>query len=132
VATTRAKKPATVAQYIAAAPKESRARLRELRALVAAVAPGATQSLKWGMPAFSYQRILVTFAAFKHHIGLFPTPAAVREFKADLAGYHALRATIRFPLDQPLPKTLIRRIVAFRVRQERSKDAKWRSRADGG
>jgi uncharacterized protein YdhG (YjbR/CyaY superfamily) len=129
VATARAKKPATVAQYIAAAPKDARARLRELRALVAAVAPGATQSLKWGMPAFSYQRILVTFAAFKQHIGLFPTPAAVREFKADLAGYHASSATIRFPYDQPLPKALIRRIVAFRVRQERSKDAKWRSRA---
>ena len=55
-----------------------------MRALIAAAAPGATQSLKWGMPAFSYARILVTFAAFKHHIGFFPTPAAVRAFAKDL------------------------------------------------
>ena len=129
MAVTRAPKPATVAAYIAAAPKEARPQLRELRALVAAAAPRATQSLKWGMPAFSYERILLTFAAFKRHIGFFPTPAAVQEFKKDLGGYRASRGGIQFPLGQPLPKALIRRIVAFRVRQLRSTDAKWRSRA---
>ena len=69
------------------------------------------------MPAFSYQRILVTFAAFKRHIGFFPTPAAVQEFKKHLAGYRASRAVIQFPLGQPLPKALIRRIVVFRSRR---------------
>jgi uncharacterized protein YdhG (YjbR/CyaY superfamily) len=129
VAAKRASKPTTVAGYIAASPKEIRPRLRELRALIAAAAPGATQSLKWGMPSFSYQRILVTYAAFKHHIGLFPTPATVREFKPHLTAYKSSSATIQFPHDQRLPKALIRRIVAFRVRQERSADAKWRSRS---
>ena len=119
-------RPTTIAEYIAAAPKEARAKLREMRALVKSAAPGATQSLKWGMPAFSYDRILVTFAAFKQHIGFFPTPAAVREFKKDLAKYRTSSATIQLPLDQPLPRALIKRIVAYRVREAKESDAKWR------
>jgi uncharacterized protein YdhG (YjbR/CyaY superfamily) len=118
--------PTTIAGYIAAAPKEARAKLREMRALIAAAAPDARQSLKWGMPAFSYDRILVTFAAFKKHIGFFPTPPAVRAFKTDLLKFKTSSATIQFPLDQPLPKALIRRITTFRVKEARSKDAKWR------
>ena len=123
----RAHKPASVSEYISAAPKQARARLREMRALIAAAAPGATQALKWGMPSFSYQRILVTFAGFREHISLFPTPAAIRAFRQDLAKYQTSSATIQFPLDRPLPKALIRRIVAFRVKQARAKDAKWRT-----
>ena len=120
-------KPKTVADYIATAPKGARGKLREMRAIIAAAAPGATQSLKWGMPAFSYDRILVTFAAFRHHIGFFPTPSAVRAFRKELARFETSSATIRLPLDAPLPKTLIRRITKFRVMESRSRDAKWRS-----
>jgi uncharacterized protein YdhG (YjbR/CyaY superfamily) len=119
-------KPTTVAGYIAAAPKEARAKLREMRAAIASAAPGATQGLKWSMPAFSYDRILVTFAAFKHHIGLYPTPSAVRAFSKELAGYKAASGSIQFPLAEPLPKALIRKIVAFRAAEARGKDAKWR------
>ncbi len=121
-------KPTTVAEYIASEPKAVRAKLREMRALVAAAAPGATLSLKWGMPAFSYERILVTFAAFKKHIGFFPTPAAVRAFSKDLAGFKTSSATIQLPLDRPLPRALITRITKFRVRQARARDAKWLER----
>jgi uncharacterized protein YdhG (YjbR/CyaY superfamily) len=122
-----AKKPATVAEYIAAAAPQARTRLREMRALIAAAAPGATQLLKWSMPAFSYERILVTFAAFREHVSLFPTPSAIREFRQDLAKYRTSAGTIQFPLDKPLPKTLIRRIVAFRAQEARGRDAKWRT-----
>ncbi len=118
----------TVAEYIASASKEARGPLREMRALVAAAAPGATQSLKWGMPAFSYERILVTFAAFKKHIGFFPTPSAVRAFRKDLAGFKTSSATIQLPLDRPLPRALITRITKFRVREARARDAKWMQR----
>ena len=121
------KKPTSIPQYIAAAPKEARGKLREMRALISAAAPGAKQSLKWGMPAFSYDRILVTFAAFRNHIGFFPTPSAVRAFRKDLARFKTSSATIQLPLDAPLPKTLIRRITKFRVKERRSRDAKWRS-----
>ena len=120
-------KPTTIAQYVNAAPKEARAKLREMRALIAAAAPGATQSLKWSMPAFSYARILVTFAAFKRHIGFFPTPSAVRAFSKDLTKYKTSKATIQFPLDQPLPRALITRITKFRVKEAKGRDAKWMS-----
>jgi uncharacterized protein YdhG (YjbR/CyaY superfamily) len=123
----RAQKPSSVSEYISAAPKQARARLREMRALIAAAAPGATQTLKWGMPSFSLQRILVTFAGFREHISLFPTPAAIRAFRKELAKYQTSSATIQFPLDRPLPKGLIRRIVALRVMQVRAQDAKWRT-----
>lgn len=118
----------SVAEYIKAAPAPARGKLRELRALISAVAPGAMQSLKWSMPAFSYDRILVTYAAFRGHVSLFPTPSAIREFREQLADFKTSAGTIQFPLDQPLPKALIRRIVAFRVREARGRDAKWRTR----
>ena len=120
-------KPTTIAGYIAAAPKDTRAKLREMRATIAAAAPGATQGLKWSMPAFSYDRILVTFAAFRHHIGFYPTPSAMRAFRKELAGYKTATGSVRFPLDQPLPGLLIRRMTAFRVAESKSKDAKWRT-----
>jgi uncharacterized protein YdhG (YjbR/CyaY superfamily) len=123
----RAQKPSSISEYISAAPKQARARLREMRALIAAAAPGATQTLKWGMPSFSLQRILVTFAGFREHISLFPTPAAIRAFRQELVKYQTSSATIQFPLDRPLPKGLIRRIVALRVKQVRAQDAKWRT-----
>ena len=122
------KRPTTVSEYIAAAPKEARGRLRELRALIAAAAPGASQSLKWSMPAFSYMRILVTFAAFKKHVGFFPTPSAIREFSKDLVGFKTSAGAVQFPYDKPLPRALITRITKFRVRELRARDAKWMTR----
>jgi uncharacterized protein YdhG (YjbR/CyaY superfamily) len=121
-------KTKTMSGYIAAAPKEARPRLREMRALIAAAAPGATQSLKWGMPAFSYDRILVVFAAFRHHIGFFITPDVKRAFAKELAGYKTARSSVQLPFARPLPKALIKKIAAFRAKEARSKDAKWRSK----
>lgn len=119
-------KPKTVAEYIAAAPKATQKKLRDMRACIRAAAPGATEGLKWGMPAFSYKRILVTFAVFEHHIGFYPTPSAVRTFAQDLPGFVTASASIRFPLEKPLPIALIRKITQFRVRESREQDGKWR------
>ncbi len=121
-------RPKTVAEYISAAPKPLRARLRAMRALVRAAAPGAVESLKWGSPAYSYRRVLVIFAYFKAHISLFPTPAVIKAFAQDLAKLKTSSATIHFPHDKPLPKALIRRIVAFRVKDAMANDSKWRTR----
>src|SRR5512137_2688748 len=101
--TPRKARPKTIAGYINAAPKESRKKLRKMRACIRASAPGARESLKWGMPAFSYGRILVTFAAFKHHIGFYPTPSAVRAFASDLSKFATAKGSIQFPLEKPLP-----------------------------
>jgi uncharacterized protein YdhG (YjbR/CyaY superfamily) len=122
----RKARPATMAEYIHAAPKETQKKLREMRACVRAAAPGAKESLKWGMPAFSYKRILVTFAAFENHIGFYPTPSAVRAFAQDLSKFVTANASIQFPLEKPLPLRLIRKITAFRVRESLEKDGKWR------
>ena len=120
-------KPKNIAEYIQAAPKEAREKLREMRACIRAAAPGAKESLKWGMPAFSYRRILVTFAAFKHHIGFYPTPSAVKAFAKDLSQFKTAKGSIQFPLEKPLPLPLIRKITAFRVRESVEEDRKWKS-----
>src|SRR5438128_1261033 len=95
------------------------------RACIRKSAPGAKESLKWGMPAFSYRRILVMFAAFKHHIGFYPTPSAVRAFANDLSKFATAKGSIQFPLEKPLPLALIRKITAFRVRESIEEDRKW-------
>ena len=120
-------RPTTITEYINAAPKDARKPLRDMRACIRKAAPGATESLKWGMPPFSYHRILVTFAAHRHHIGFYPTPSAVKAFSKELAKYPTARGSIQFPLGKPLPLPLIRRITAFRVRESTQQDGKWRS-----
>src|SRR5882762_2151242 len=97
-----------------------------MRACIRAAAPGAKESLKWRMPAFSYQRILVTFAAFKHHIGFYPTPSAIKAFEKSLAKYTTANASVQFPLDKPLPLDLIAKITKFRVKESLEEDQKWR------
>ena len=119
--------PRSVTEYINSAPNQARKKLRELRACIRASAPGATEGLKWGMPAFSYHRILVTFAAFKHHIGFYPTPSAVKAFAKDLTKFATAKGSIQFPLEKSLPLPLIRKITAFRVRESLEKDGKWRT-----
>ena len=120
-------RPKSITEYINAAPKEARKKLREMRACIRTSAPGAKESLKWGMPAFSYRRILVTFAAFKQHIGFYPTPSAVSAFAKDLSRFATATGSIQFPLDKPLPLPLIRKITAFRVRESIEQDKKWRT-----
>jgi uncharacterized protein YdhG (YjbR/CyaY superfamily) len=98
--TSKKTRPTSTTEYINAAPKEAQKKLREMRACIREAAPGATESLKWGMPAFSYRRILVTFAAFKHHIGFYPTPSAVRAFAKDLSKFVTAKGSIQFPLEK--------------------------------
>jgi len=114
-------------EYIDAAPKEAQKKLREIRACIRKAAPGAEEGMKWGMPAFSYRRILVMFAAHKRHIGFYPTPSAVTAFANDLSKYDTARGSIQFPLEKPLPLPLIRKITAFRVQESIEKDGKWRT-----
>ena len=125
--TPKKERPKSITEYINAAPKEAQKKLREMHACIQKSAPAATESLKWGMPAFSYRRILVTFAAFKHHIGFYPTPSAVRAFANDLSEFATARGSIQFPLEKPLPLPLIRKITAFRVRESIEEDKKWRT-----
>jgi uncharacterized protein YdhG (YjbR/CyaY superfamily) len=117
----------TIIEYIQAAPKEAQKKLREMRACIRKAAPGATEGLKWGMPAFSYHRILVAFAAHKNHIGFYPTSSPIKAFAKDLSKFVTAKGSIQFPLDKPLPLPLIRKITAFRVHQSLKKDQKWKT-----
>ena len=119
--------PKSITDYINAAPKETQKKLREMLACIRAAAPGAKEGLKWGMPAFSHRRILVTFAAFKNHIGFYPTPSAVTAFADDLTKFVTAKGSIQFPLENPLPLPLIRKITAFRVRESIEEDKKWKT-----
>ncbi len=118
-------KPTTVDEYINAAPKEARSKLRELRAILIKVAPNATQTLKWGSPVFEEKRILFAFTAYKSHINFMPTGPAMKPFKKELASYTTGKDTVQFAYDKPLPKALIRKIAAFRLKEVRKKDARW-------
>src|SRR5688572_23329094 len=117
-------KPKSVADYIATAPPKARARLKKIRATIRKAAPGATESLKWRMPAVSYKRIVILYAAFTNHISLFPMPSALKVFRKDLKGFKTGRGTIQLPHDKPLPLALIRRITAWRAKEVRERDAK--------
>ncbi len=125
--TPKTARPTSITEYINDAPKGARKKLREMRACIRKAAPGAKESLKWGMPAFSHHRILVTFAAFEHHIGFYPTPSAVKAFAKELSKFVTASSSIQFPLEKPLPLALIRRITEFRVQECTQEDAKWRT-----
>jgi uncharacterized protein YdhG (YjbR/CyaY superfamily) len=120
-------RPTTIAAYIATAPAESRAQLREMLACLRTAAPGTKEGLKWGMPSLSYGRILVMFAGYRHHIGFYPTSSPIRAFKKDLSRYKTARGSIQFPLEEPLPRALIRKITKFRARECKEQDRKWKS-----
>ena len=120
-------KPTSIEEYIDAAPEPIRERLWQLHETIRAAAPGATEALKWSMPAYSYQKILVTFAVFKNHTGFYPMPSAIKTFAKDLSKYKTAEGSVQFPHDQKLPLTLIRRIVTFRVKESKEGTIKWRS-----
>jgi uncharacterized protein YdhG (YjbR/CyaY superfamily) len=125
--TSKKARPKTITEYIHAAPQGAQKKLREMRACIRATAPGATESIKWGMPAFSNERILVMFAAFKRHIGFYPTAAAVKAFTKELSKLATAKGSIQFPLEKPIPLALIRKITAFRVRESVEEDKKWKT-----
>ena len=120
-------KPKTIPEYIAAAPLPVQEKLYQLLACIRKAAPHAEESLKWGKPAFSYDRILVVFAASKNHVGFYPTPSAVKAFAKELSGYKTGSGSIQFPLDKPLPVSLVSKITRFRVKESREEDVKWKS-----
>ena len=114
----------TIDEYIAASPEEIQVALQKLRRVIQAAAPEAQEVISYSMPAFKQNGILVYFAAFKNHIGFFPTSSGVSAFKKELAAYETSKGTVRFPLDKPIPYELVARIVKFRVQENINKKKK--------
>jgi len=111
----------TIDEYIESFPKSTQATLRELSQAIREAAPQAEETISYQMPAFKQNGILVYFAAFKNHIGFFPTASGVLAFKDKLSAYETSKGTVRFPLDQPLPLDLVKEIVRFRVKENLDK-----------
>ena len=106
----------TIDGYIAESPVETQRALGELRALIHELAPGATETISYAIPTFDLGgKHLVHFAGYEKHVGLYPAPSGMEAFKEDLKPYKTGKGSVQFPLDQPLPVDLIRRIVEFRV-----------------
>ena len=107
--------------YIATFPKEIQQILEALRATIRAAAPDAAETISYQMPTFAQNGNLVHFAAFKNHIGFYPTPSGIEAFRPELSVYAGAKGSVQFPIDQPLPMELISRIVRFRVAENLAK-----------
>jgi uncharacterized protein YdhG (YjbR/CyaY superfamily) len=116
----------TVDDYIAGFDTEIQQRLQQMRETIKKAAPGAEEMIAYMMPAYKYNGPLVYFAAFKNHIGFYATPTGHAAFEKELSVYKQGKGSVQFPLDKPLPLSLISKIVNFRLKQnlERSKTKK--------
>lgn len=113
--------PKDIDDYIGRFPPQIQEILEKIRAVVRETAPEAEEAIAYQMPTFRLNGNLVHFAAFKNHIGFYPTPTGIEAFQPELAAYAGAKGSVQFPLNQPIPYDLIRRIVAYRVEENRSK-----------
>lgn len=115
--------PKTIDEYIAGFPEEVQQILQKIRSVIRQEAPLAQEAISYQMPTFKLNGNLVHFAAFKNHIGFYPTPSGTEKFQKEIARYKTGKGSIQFPLDEPIPYDLIRKIVLFRVRESLEKAA---------
>ena len=114
--------PQNVDDYIAGVPEPARSTLRKMRAAIRSAVPSeAIEIISYRMPAFRHNGVLVWFAAFADHCSLFPTAAVIEKFKNELKSFSTSKGTIHFPIDKPLPITLIKKLVKARVAQNKAK-----------
>lgn len=111
----------TIEEYIAKFPPDIREKLMTLREVIRNAAPDATEKISYAMPTFFYRKNLVHFAAYKKHIGFYPAPSGIDAFKEELSRYKSSKGAVQFPMDEPLPYDLIKRIVRYRVEENSKK-----------
>ena len=109
--------PKTIDEYIAGFPQDVQETLQKIRATIREAAPDAEEKIAYQIPTFLLKGNLVYFAAFKKHIGFYPAPTGIEEFKEEVSVYGWAKGTVKFPPDKPIPFDLIRRIVRFRVKE---------------
>ena len=116
-------KPNDIDEYIAAFPPEVQPILERIRSTVKNVAPEAEETISYRMPTFRFGGILIHFAAFREHIGIYPPVQGDEKLMKALAPYSGPKGNLKFPLDEPIPYALIRRVVKAKVKQQRDKIA---------
>jgi uncharacterized protein YdhG (YjbR/CyaY superfamily) len=109
--------PKNIDEYIAGFPDDVQEKLQQIRMTIKEAAPDAEEKISYQMPTLYLKGNLVHFAAFKKHIGFYPTPTGTERFQKELAAYKVSKGTARFPLDKPIPFDLITEIVKFRVKE---------------
>lgn len=114
-------KPNSIDEYISMFPNDVQKRLKEVRETIRKAAPEAEETINYQIPTFKLNGNLVHFAGFKKHIGFYPAPSGIEKFKDELTMYKGAKGSIQFPLDKPLPLDLIKRIVKFRVQENKRK-----------
>lgn len=115
------KPPRDVDDYISRFPAEVQKILERIRETIRQAVPGAEEKISYGIPAYHLKCDLVYFAAFKKHIGFYPTSSGVRNFTKELSGFETSKGTVRFPLEQLIPLKLIARIAKFRAEENKSR-----------
>lgn len=110
-----------VDEYLNALPSTVRSIAGKVRQTIKAAAPEAEEAISYQMPAYKYHGWLVYFAAYKNHIGFYPTPGGIKAFKKELSAYKGAKGSVRFPIDKPIPFSLISKIVKFRVKENEEK-----------
>ena len=113
--------PTTIDEYIATFPADIQSILQKIRATIRKSAPQAEETINYQMPTFKLHGNLVHFAAFKNHIGFYPTPSGIEKFKKDIEKYEWAKGSVQFPLDKPMPYGLIGKITKFRVKENLAK-----------
>ena len=108
-------------KYLGKVPAEARATLEKLRKTIREAAPKAVEVISYGMPMFKQDGMLVAFAAFKHHCSFFPGAAALETYKDELRSYKTSKGTIRFPFAEPLPASLVKRMVKSRISENEAR-----------
>lgn len=117
------KPPQNIDEYIAGFPDDVQDKLNKMRATIRQAAPEAQEKISYQMPTFTLEGNLVHFAAYKNHIGFYPVPSGIEQFKHQLSAYKGAKGSVQFPLDQPIPYELVREIVEFRVQENLAKAA---------
>lgn len=119
----KAQRPKTIDEYIARFPADIRTILEKVRTTIRTAAPEAKETISYQMPAFKQHGILVFFAGWKEHIGLYPPVSGDKAIEKATARYAGPKGNLQFPLDEPIPYDLIGRIVRLRVKQDSAKAA---------
>lgn len=113
--------PKSIDEFIAGYPRDVQVILQQIRTTITKAAPDAEEAIKYQIPTFVLNGNLVHFAAFKNHVGFYPTSSGIEEFKEALSPYEGGRGSVRFPINKPMPLSLIDEIVKFRVREVQAK-----------
>jgi uncharacterized protein YdhG (YjbR/CyaY superfamily) len=114
----------SVDEYISTFPKDIQKTLEQVRQTIKKSAPEAEETINYQIPTFKLNGNLVHFAAFKNHIGFYPAPSGLKAFKKEISNYKSSKGSVQFPINEPIPVSLISKIVKYRVKENSLKKLK--------